>query len=98
MSNMIDLTVVLTANDSSSVPLLRDLLKQQATLSRLEPGCVRFEVYESSTVPDTFILIERWESQQALDVHRTALGFTTVYAPRVLPLVNRVAHVCRSID
>lgn len=94
---MIDLTVVLTAKDSVSVPVLRGLLLKQAQLSRLEPGCLRFEVYESATVSGTFILIERWASQEALDVHRTATGFTTVYAPLVLPLVTRTAHVCQSL-
>ena len=91
---MIDLTVVLSAKDLQSVAELRRLLATQAQLSRQEPGCVRFEAFESQSVPGTFILIERWESQAALDVHRTAKGFTTVYAPKVLPLVDRVAHVC----
>ena len=91
---MIDLTVVLAARDISSVPQLRELLTMQVNLSRQEPGCVRFEAFESQSVPGTFILIERWESQAALDTHRTAKGFTTVYAPQVLPLVDRVAHVC----
>ncbi|MBC7968365.1 MAG: antibiotic biosynthesis monooxygenase [Fuerstia sp.] len=91
---MIDLTVVLSARDNSSVPQLRELLAMQVNLSRQEPGCVRFEAFESQSVPGTFILIERWESQAALDTHRTAKGFTTVYAPHVLPLVDRVAHVC----
>lgn len=94
---MVDLTVVLTAKDSSSLPELRELLQLQAQLSLQEPGCLRFEVYESRSVPGTFILNERWESQQALDVHRTATGFTTVYAPRVLPLVDRVPHVCERL-
>lgn len=91
---MIDLTVVLAARDISSVPQLRELLAMQVNLSRQESGCVRFEAFESQSVPGTFILIERWESQAALDTHRTAKGFTTVYAPQVLPLVDRVAHVC----
>jgi quinol monooxygenase YgiN len=91
---MIDVTVVLSARDIVSVPKLRELLARQVNLSRQEPGCVRFEAFESQTVPGTFILIERWESQAALETHRTATGFTTVYAPQVLPLVDRVAHVC----
>ena len=91
---MIDLTVILSAKDVSHVPQLRELLATQLKLSKKEPGCVRFEAFESQTVPGTFILIERWESQAALDTHRTALGFTTIYAPQVLPLVERVAHVC----
>lgn len=77
---MIDITVVLCAKDINSVPQLRELLAMQMNLSRQEPGCVRLEAFESKTVPGTFILIEQWESQAALDTHRTAKGFTTVYA------------------
>ncbi len=94
---MIDITVVLSARDLSSVPELRSLLRTQRDLSLAEPGCTRFEAYESESVPGTFILVERWESQESLDVHRTAHAFTTVYAPKVLPLVDRVPHVCRSL-
>ena len=94
---MIDLTVVLSAKDAASIPELRRLLALQVNLSRQEPGCIRFEAFESQSVAGTFILIERWESQAALDVHRTAEGFTTVYGPQVLPLVERVAHVCNSL-
>lgn len=94
---MIDLTVVLSAKEQASLPELRRLLASQVNLSREEPGCIRFEAFESQSVPGTFILIERWESQAALDVHRTAKGFTTVYAPQVLPLVERVAHVCNTL-
>ena len=92
---MIDITVVLTANDPAKIAELKDLLSAHVNLSRAEPGCVRFEAYESQSVPATFILIERWESQSALDQHRTATGFTTIYAPRVLPLVDRVPHICQ---
>jgi quinol monooxygenase YgiN len=91
---MIDLTVILTAKDLNCVGELRELLEMQVNLSRQEPGCVRFEAFESQTLEGTFILIERWASQAALDVHRKARGFTTIYAPRVLPLVDRTAHVC----
>ena len=57
---MIDLTVILTAKDLNCVPELRELLAMQVNLSRLEPGCVRFEAFESQTLAGTFILIERW--------------------------------------
>ena len=70
----------------------------EVNLSRQESGCVRFEAFESQTVPGTFTLIERWESQAALDTHCTAHGFTTIYVPQVLPLVDRVAHVCRVLE
>ena len=95
---MIDITVVLTVRDAGNVDEVRDLLVQQARLSRDEPGCIRFEVYESTSTACTFILNERWESQESLDVHRTAHAFTTVYAPRVLPLVDRVPYVCTRVE
>lgn len=97
MSEPIDLIVVLKAHQPSSMPRLRELLHEQARLSRLESGCLRFEVYESTTVADTFILVERWESQEALDAHRKATGFVTIYQPLVLPLVERTPHVCRPL-
>lgn len=92
---MIDITVILTAKDPTTLSELRKLLANHVNLSRQEPGCQRFEAYESQSVPGSFILIERWDSQSALDLHRTAPGFTTIYVPRVLPLVERVPHICQ---
>ncbi len=98
MSDLIDVMVVLTARNDSAMPELRALLQSHSRLSQGEPGCLRFESYESTSIPNTFVLIERWESQAALGVHRTAEGFTTIYAPKVLPLVDRVAYVCRPLE
>lgn len=95
---MIHLTVILTARNTDDVPILRKLLARQVILSRQEPGCLRFEAFESDSVPGTFLLVETWESQAALDQHRQAEGFTTIYAPQVLPLVDRVPHVCRVLE
>lgn len=91
---MVDLTVVLTAKDLGDVPELRELLTTQVHLSREEPGCERFEAFESQSAPGTFFVVERWESQAALDEHRKAKAITTVYVPRILPLAERVLHVC----
>jgi quinol monooxygenase YgiN len=91
---IVDLTVILTAKDVAHVPELRELLATQVVLSRKEPGCVRFEALESQTVPGTFIVVERWESDAALDAHREAEAITTVYLPHIMPLVDRVLHVC----
>lgn len=92
---MINLTVILTAKDVTNVPQLRELLAAHVSLSREEPGCLRFEAFESDSVAGTFILFEAWESQAALDLHRTATGFVTIYAPKVIPLIDRGVHVCK---
>jgi quinol monooxygenase YgiN len=61
-------------------------------LSRQEPGCVRFEVYQSQNDAAKFFLHERWESQEALDEHRKGRAYTTIYQPQVMPLINRDGH------
>lgn len=89
---MIYVNVVLTVKDAADIPHIRSLLAEQCRLSRQEPGCARFEVYHSASDPRVFILNEHWESQGALDVHRTATAYTTIYQPQVLPRVDRVPH------
>lgn len=89
---MIRLNVILTVKKERDIDQVRGLLAEQGRRSREEPGCVRFEVYHSSADPRVFVLHEWWESQQALDVHRTAKAFTEIYTPQVLPLVDRVPH------
>ncbi len=95
---MHQLNVWLTVKDAADVPKIRELLTEQQRLSRLEPGCVRFEVYHSETDPRRFLLHEHWETKQAWEVHRTAHAFVTVYQPQVLPKVDREPHVCQMLE
>ena len=39
-----------------------------------EPGCLQFEAFRSVLRPETYALVELWESQEALDVHERAMG------------------------
>ena len=89
---MLYLHVWLKVKDAANADRVRELLAEQGRLSRAEPGCLRFEVYQSQNDAARFLLCERWESQAALDVHRTAAAYTTIYQPRVLPLVDREPH------
>jgi quinol monooxygenase YgiN len=95
---MIYVNVLLTVKDEADVGEIQDLLKQQCKLSREEPGCLRFEVYHSQSNARVFILVERWENQAALDVHRTATAYTTIYQPRVLPKVDRTPHLSNLVE
>jgi len=89
---MLCLTVLLLAKDSAHIKEIREHLAQAMRKSRTEPGCVRFEVYHSQTEPRRFVLVEHWASQEALDQHRLAEAYTTIYKPMVMPLVEREGH------
>ena len=89
---MICLTVLLLVRDAADVPRVRDLLGEQMRRSLTEPGCLRFEVYHSTAEPRRFVLVEHWASPEAVDAHRLAEAYTTIYKPQVLPLVDREGH------
>ncbi|SFH52868.1 putative quinol monooxygenase [Planctomicrobium piriforme] len=90
---MYAVNVILTAKNADDVPRLAELLREQGWLSRAEPGCLQFDVCHSQNDASVFLLIERWETKQSWEVHRTAIAYTTIYQPQVLPLVDRVPHV-----
>jgi quinol monooxygenase YgiN len=94
---MINNNVILTVREESDIATVRELMVEQGRLSREEPGCVRFDVFHSQSEPRIFILIEQWESEQHLDAHREAQACTEIYKPKVLPLVDRVPHLCDAI-
>tara|TARA_R110002072_G_scaffold303126_1_gene494860 strand:- start:24441 stop:24728 length:288 start_codon:yes stop_codon:yes gene_type:complete len=89
---MIYSNVILTVKDEADIEKVRELLIQQGTLSKQEPGCARFEIYHSKSAPTLFMLIERWDSQEHLDQHREGKACLEIYQPLVLPLVDRVPH------
>jgi quinol monooxygenase YgiN len=89
---MICLTILLTAKNEADVPRLRDLLAEAMRSSRAEPGCLRFDVYHSTAEPRRFTLVEHWADQAAVDAHRLAAAYTTIYKPQVMPLVDREGH------
>lgn len=95
---MIYANIFLRVKNSADVPVIRELLAEQRRLSLEEPGCERFEVYHSTTDPQTFLLVERWASQAHLDAHRLATAYTTIYQPKVLPKVDRTPHPCELVE
>lgn len=95
---MFAINVVLTVRDIAHVAEVKQLLSDAGRLSRQEPGCLSFEVCHADNEEQVFILIERWESKEAWEVHKTAQAFTEIYQPKVLPLVDRVPYFCTVLD
>jgi quinol monooxygenase YgiN len=52
-----------------------------------EPGCLQFEVFRSALNPEHYVLLEHWESKEALEVHARA---TAANPPRPNPGITRV--------
>lgn len=92
------INVVLTALNEADVPELGELLAEQGRLSRAEPGCLRFEVYHSQSNPLVFLLVERWETLAAWEVHREGRAVKEIYVPKVLPRVERVPHISTLLE
>ena len=87
------LNVWLTVKDAADIDAVGRHLSEAARLSRTEPGCRRFEVYQSQADASRFLLCEHWETKQAWETHRTAKAYTEIYQPHVLPKVDREPHV-----
>ncbi|MCB1439818.1 MAG: antibiotic biosynthesis monooxygenase [Nitratireductor sp.] len=37
--------------------------------TRLEPGCISYDLHQSLSEPDTLVFVERWKDRPALDAH-----------------------------
>lgn len=44
---------------------IKDLIKS----TRQEEGCIEYHLYESMEAPNTFVMVETWENQEAIDNH-----------------------------
>ena len=85
--------VILRVSNPEDTNQIEALLIQQATISKKEIGCERFEVYQSQSDRELFFLIEQWESEEALDAHRKTENFLNVYMTEVVPKVQREPHL-----
>jgi quinol monooxygenase YgiN len=95
---MFCLNVWLTAKSDDDVSEVESLLAEMGRLSRAEPGCLRYEVYHSTTDPRRFLLVEHWSDEPAWQAHRLAPAYLQIYQPRVLPRVERDAHRVTRLD
>lgn len=95
---MFHINVWLTVKDAANVATVRGLLAEQGKLTRLEPGCLRFEVFHSEADPRKFLLVERWNQKSNWETHRSARSFTEIYSPKVLPLVDREPHISTLVE
>ena len=63
------------------------LLRRLAQASRMERGCLRFDVLQHSMRANHFTVIEAWQSQKAIDTHAEA-AHTKKYRDGLAPIAG----------
>ena len=69
MAAEIDLTIVTLRFRASDAERLTPVLAKYVVLSRGHDGCRNIDLCASVTAPDTFVVIEKWESPAAQRTH-----------------------------
>ncbi len=64
----INVVAILVAKPGSET-IVSDALQALVEPTRAEPGCVSYDLYMSKVDPQTFITIEMWDNEAALDTH-----------------------------
>jgi quinol monooxygenase YgiN len=95
---MFCINVWLTVKDPENTGAVAGLLAEAIHWTRQEPGCLRFEVFHSQADPTKFLLVEQWGGKADWEAHRSAKAFTEIYAPKVLPLVDREPHISTLVE
>jgi quinol monooxygenase YgiN len=65
----IALTMVAMTFDAADAPQLASVLARYVVVSRGHPGCRNIDLALSTTTPDRFVVIEKWETPTAQQAH-----------------------------
>jgi quinol monooxygenase YgiN len=62
-------TVALIRAKPGSESVVMDALTELRVHIRAEEGCLRYDLFESAATPGTYVTVEEWTNQEALDQH-----------------------------
>lgn len=69
------------------------IAQTQVENSRSEPGCIDYGYYEDVMTPGTFIFVEKWQDQTALDFH-----FAQDYCLDFIKSARKLANIKSPIE
>ena len=69
MAEEVELTLVTMAFDATDPAALQAVLARYVVVSRGHPGCRNIDLALSSTRPDRFVVIQKWETPAAQRAH-----------------------------
>jgi quinol monooxygenase YgiN len=81
------LVIQFTADNTEIADKAIEAAVERCKKARQEPGCLQFEVFRSALQPEHYVLLEHWESKEALAVHAQAMAGSP---PRPNPGIKRV--------
>ena len=80
---MITVNLYYTGTNGSAVRFAREMEDSgTAAAVRAEPGNLRYEYFFPMNDPETVLLIDAWENQEALDLHHASPMMETIAALR----------------
>jgi quinol monooxygenase YgiN len=65
----VELSIVSMTFDAVDAQRLQSVLARYVVLSRGHPGCRNIDLALSTTRPDRFVIVEKWESAEAQRAH-----------------------------
>ena len=76
-----------TADNTDIADKAIEAAVERCRKAQQEPGCLQFEVFRSALAPERYVLLEHWESKEALAVHASGMAANP---PRPNPGIKRV--------
>ncbi|MBL0746673.1 putative quinol monooxygenase [Nocardioides baculatus] len=97
---MSDLQVVATIPAKPEhADAIREALTTLVAATRAEEGCLAYDLFESASAPGTFVTVERWTDQAALDAHMGQPHVAAAFAAADGALSGEVAiHPLTPVD
>ena len=93
----LDVVALIPAKPGSE-DVVRDALITLAAATQNHEGCLHYELFESAAAPGTFVTVERWTAQEALDAHMATQDVADAFAAADGHLAGDVAvHPLRPV-
>ena len=73
---MIRLNVFVRVSETNREKAI-EAAKELTECSLKEPGCVAYDIFESSTRPDVLMICETWKDADALSIHEQTAHFVS---------------------
>lgn len=95
---MFHLIVIISAKTLADIAPIANALTRMRPLCLAEPGCARWEAYQSEEAPEKFVLVEHWETRELWEAHGDLAAIQEIYMPEIFPRIMREVHPSRILQ